>query len=188
MHEITRNFASVLEEAVRRDERMKIRAASVFQGLSSDGEDELTAFWLRSHIFGHGLFGHKERSKHTFISAAEAEASARKMCSKWRDQHLGGQLISCRWDLQPVFTMLDVGVWDEECRAAADAMLDNNQAVVAFSLMLYGNYFSTDKETISNICSYDSYIARVSNALESQTDNLDESARLALKKALSGGW
>ena len=96
------------------------------------------------------------------------------------------KLIPCRWDLMPVYTMLDTGIWDDPCRKALDEVLKDDRALDAFTLMLYGGANTVGKESVEKMCSYDEYIRRVEARLAST--NLHETVRIALGKAKDGGW
>jgi hypothetical protein len=101
---------------------------------------------------------------------------------------MAGKLIPCRWDLQPVFTMLDTGVWDDSCRRQLDDALGEDCALDGFTLMLYAGG-NTDKAMVVKMLSYDAYIERVTQRLASPTiGNAHKSVREALIKAKDGGW
>ena len=187
MHEIAQNLAEVLERCVLRNPSFQATATTIFSNLRNQGEDELTALWLRRQIFLHGLFGRERRRDNALILTAEqTEAVANDMSQNWRTQHLSRKLIPCRWDLSPLYTMLDTGVWDDPCRKALDDELTNDRALDAFTLMLYGGNYTNDKQTVEKMCSYDPYLARVEARLGSE--DLHETVRVALSKAKSGGW
>ncbi len=58
-----------------------------------------------------------------------------------RPLHLAGKLIPCRWDLRPVYTMVDMDIWDEPCRAKVDEAIHDGLAVDGLTLMLFGGIF-----------------------------------------------
>lgn len=190
MHEVVRNLSTILERAAGKNEDFREVAASVFKHLRDDGESELTAHWLRTHIHLFGLFGQrKQGNKEGFLDAKQTEVLAREMAISWRAEHLSGELIPCRWDLQPVYTMIDTQVWDEKCRQALEDVLSDDRAFDGFSLMLYGSHFSTDSSTVEKMCSYERYIKRVKSRLASATaSELHETVRTALQKAIKGGF
>jgi predicted KAP-like P-loop ATPase len=189
MVEVARGFASVLERAVLHDERMSKTAMTVFSNLRNCNEDILTAFWLRHHVFIYGLFGHQQtRSKGTFLDKAQTETLAREMAITCRALHMAGKLIPCRWDLQPVYTMLDVGLWDDQCRDLLDKALGDNRALDGFALMLYGGPYTTGTEVAAKLCTFDSYIERVRARLASpDLATVHQSVVVALQKAERGG-
>jgi len=187
MHEVVQSLAEVLERCVLRNPSFQSTATALFSNLRSQGEDELTALWLRRQIFLHGLFGRDRRPDNAVIlSADQTEAVAKDMSHNWRTQHLSRKLIPCRWDLAPVCTMLDTGIWDDPCRKALNDALAEDRAVDAFTLMLYGGNYTNDIETVEKMCSYDPYFARIEARLAA-TD-FHESVRTAMEKAKRGGW
>lgn len=190
MHEVIRNFATVMDKAILRDERMRDTAIAVFTSLQNAGDTALTALWLRHHIFVHELYGRKsEQSQGIFLTKEQTEAIARDMSAACRADHMAGRLIPCRWDLQPVYTMVDTGIWDNQCRTALDTALANDRAIDGFTVMLYGRHFSTDIETVKKICDYENYLTRVRLRLSSMDPStVHETVRAALEKAEGGGW
>lgn len=187
MHEVVQNFAEVLERCALRNPSFQSTATTIFSNLRNQGEDELTALWLRRQIFLHGLFGRDRRPDNApILTAVQTEAVAKDMSHNWRTQHLSDKLIPCRWDLSPVYTMLDTGIWDDPCRKALDQELTNDSALDAFTLMLFGGNYTNGKETIEKMCSYDPYIARVETRLAS--GELHETVRIAMEKSKRGGW
>lgn len=190
MYDIIQNFASMLLLAAKQNESFPPIAAKVFSNLRNADEDVLTAVWLRMHIFIHGLFGRQRKGdKAEFLTSEQTEACARAMSIALRSKHLSGQLIPCRWELYPVYTMLDAGIWDDPCREQLDEVLADDRALDGFTLMLFGGNSMTDKATVEKMCSYDAYIKRVSERLASPTINeANQSVRDALRKAKDGGW
>jgi len=189
MYNIIQSFAGVLLKATQGTEAFAGIATKVFTNLRNADEDVLTVSWLRSQIFTHGLFNRERKPERmAFLTAEQTEACAKDLAKGLRVRHLAGQLIPCRWDLQPVYMMLDTGDWDEPCRSKLDKDLSDDRALDGFTLMLYGSFFTTDKATVEKMCSYDAYVARVADRLSSSEINLaDESVRVALKKAADGG-
>jgi len=189
MDDVIRNFCDMLSFAIQQNESFRPIAKNVFSNLRNDNEDVLTASWLRIHIFVYGLFGREKRQHEgAFLTLDETEVCARDMSSALRSKHLAGELIPCRWDLQPVYTMIDTGIWDEPCRKQLDEALADDRALDGFTLMLYGRHFSTDRALVGKMCSYDNYIERIHARLASPSINkVDESVQIALKRASSGG-
>jgi len=187
MHEVVQNLAEVLERCVLRNPSFQTAAATIFTNLRNQGEDELTAHWLRRQIFLHGLFGRDRRSDNALIlTDKQTEAVAEDMSHNWRTLHLSGRLIPCRWDLSPIYTMLDTGMWDDPCREALDRELADDHAVDALTVLLFGGAYTNGRETVEKMCSYNPYIARVDARLAA--GNLHETVRVAIEKAKRGGW
>jgi hypothetical protein len=187
MHEKINNLSAVLLQAARRDNNQRDMAAKVFVQLKSDGEKELIAYWIRAHVFAFGLFGNEKRQGETlFLTLQQTEALVRDLAVAWRSGHLSGQLIQCRWDLQPVFTMVDMGIWDKPCQSALDKELENDAAVDGLTLLLYGGGYAVSRDTVGKICSLDNYIERAQKRLNSH-DDIHDSVKVALQKALGRG-
>lgn len=109
------------------------------------------------------------------------------MSEDWRNLHHAGKLIPCHWDLQPVFMMLETGVWDESCTATLEAALNSDSALVGFTLMLFGAHYSTDVSTITKICDHDKFVERIKSMLSATTSvELQETVRVAMEKAVRG--
>ena len=187
MHEVVQNLAEVLERCVLRNPSFQTMATTIFTNLRNQEEDELTALWLRRQIFLHGLFGRDRRSDNArILTDKQTKAIAEDMSHNWRTLHLSKQLLPCRWDLSPVYTMLDTGIWDNPCCEALDRELMDDRAVDAFTLMLFGGAYTNGRETVEKMCSYDPYIARVDARLTA--GDLHETVRVAMEKAKRGGW
>jgi len=187
MHEKINNFANILEQAARRDEVHREDAVKVFSQLCSDGENELTAFWLRSHFFALGLYGHKQESSgRLFLNSSQVEAMATHLAAAWRSQHLSGKLIPCRWDLQPVFTMIDMNIWDEPCRKIVDEYLESDHALDGLTLLLYGGTYAVSRETIEKICTLNKFLEKATSRLNSGAE-IHPTVRVALRKAVGRG-
>jgi len=187
MHENISNFASILEQAVVRNQLYREAAVKVFSQLKNDGENELVARWIRTHIFAHGLFGNpKEDTNKWFLDATQTEAMARDLAMTWRTQHLSGKLIPCRWDLQPIYTMVDMEIWDEPCRSLLDTALADDRALDGFTLMLYGGAYATGKDTIGKMCTLGKYLERANSRLSSSA-SIHMTVSVALQKAVGRG-
>ena len=184
MHDIIRDAAGVLERAVQKNGKLADVATRIYANLRST-DDVLTAFWLRHHIFQHGLFGrHSTDRRAVWLNADQTKALTVDFAKEMRTKHLNGILIPCRYDLQPVYTMLDTGDWDSVCQKKLQDVLTDDEAIDGFTLYLYGSSYSTEKKTIEAIVGYDFFVNRVKQRIASPSfGNLHESVQLALKKA-----
>jgi hypothetical protein len=187
MSDVIPNFARILLFAARRNESFRSIASKIFINLRNTGEDVLTAAWLQTHISMHGLFGNgKKGDEGAFLTPEQTEAIVLEMCIELRPKQLSGELIPCRWDLRPVFTMIETGIWDDPCSKQLDEVLADNRALDGFTLMLFGDNFGTGKATVAKMCSYDAYIKRVAERLTSPSFNEAHiSVQEALRKAES---
>jgi hypothetical protein len=187
MHEVVVTFAEIMERCVLRNPEFSATATSIFSNLRNADEDELVSCWIRSQIFRHGLFGRELRSESApILDAEQTKAVAVDLSRRWRSVHLSGKLIPCRWDLMPVFTMLDTDLWDEPCRKALDEVLTDDHALDAFTLMLYGGAYTVDRSSVEKMCTYEEYVRRIEVRLAST--NLHETVRAALAKAKGRRW
>jgi hypothetical protein len=163
MHAAIRSLASIFETAVLRNrQKFEPIGREVFGSLCEAQDISLTPYWLRSHISAFGLFGHtlQGHNRGTFLSDSETQEYARAMSRTLRSEHLSGRLIPCRWDLQPVYTMIDTGEWDDTCRVSLDSDIqEHTRALDDFALMLYGNDYATDREIVCKICSYEPFLS-----------------------------
>ena len=76
---------------------------------------------VRTHIFAHQLFETKEVIRwHGFLSREETI----EVATTYKVKHLTGIWLADLWDLQPVYTMIESGIWDIECREMVNLMLD----------------------------------------------------------------
>lgn len=185
MHDVIRDLAGILLRAIKRNEKLKEQAATIFTNLRNGDDNVLTATWLRHHIFAHGLFRQSTRdSRDTFLTDSQTKALAIEMSQQLRPLQIMGKLIPCRWDLQPVYTMLDTELWDSDCRRVLQANLAEDVALDGFTLMLYGAEYSTGREAIDKLCSYEFYSKRVKERIASTTlEQAHETVRIALRKA-----
>ena len=98
-------------------------AETLHLDLIARDEVELTAALMRSHLFHYGLFGHNaSEQREAFLERTDVERIAREMAVKHREQHLAGRFLWSLWDFNPVYTMVDTGVWDDACRVSAEGI------------------------------------------------------------------
>lgn len=185
MNSIIRSLSEILHHAVRKNPtQFEPVAKSVFEGLRSAGESELTAFWLRWHIFEFGLYGQSSRDRdRAFLKKEQVVKAVEDGGVELKSLHLQGMLIPCRWDLQPVYTMLDAEKWDDACRAALAQSLGQDDAADGLTLMLFGAHYSTDASTVDRMCGIDVLLEASTRRLGGGAP-MHESVRLAHAKAL----
>jgi hypothetical protein len=181
-----RSLAGILPHAVRKDPGLRKLASSVLANLQGANESELVAYWLRTHIFVHGLFGHEQRGgEEWFFDAEQTRELAVEMSQIWRMQHLKRELLPCRWDVQPIYTMIDTKVWDEACRNVLNDTLRDDSALDGFTLMLFGRGFTVEPTTIGKMLDYDTYLERLRARMNSEKfDRLHRSVQGVLRRAL----
>lgn len=186
MREVVEEFAEILQRAVRRRNEFRKGAAQIFLALSNSGESELTSYWLRHHMKTLRVAGKKQHLEDDcFLDARQTKQLAGKMTKRWRNEHLSGDLIPCRWDVQPLYAMIETGMWDEQCRGVLDSALLDDKALIGFTLLLFGGIYSTDKSVISGMCNYDAYIDRITKLSNSKSAaRMHGTVRAAVRKAL----
>lgn len=184
MHSLISDIAGLLDRALERNASLHDVATRIFTNLRSK-DDVLTALWIRSHIFRHSLFGQKNQGdKPLFLTAEQTRALAIDFSQEMRTKQLSANFIPCRYDLQPVYTMVDTGQWDDKCKDVLKADLANGPALDGFALMLYGGNYSTDRTTVEKIIPYDFYLEKVKERIASADfPKLHESVQVALKKS-----
>lgn len=184
MNQALRSLVEILESAIQRRAASRDDANVIFGDLRVCADEELVSYLIRSHIFAHGLFGRRRsESRAWFLAEEQTRSVAEEMSQLWRAQHLSGQLIPCRWDLQAVYTMIDTGIWDDECRGAMNASLTQDQAVDGLALLLNGGPYSTDPSTVEIICSRDLFLRRVAERISATGASVPhETALVALRK------
>jgi energy-coupling factor transporter ATP-binding protein EcfA2 len=176
MREFAQEFGIIFLNLSRQE------AHDVYLELVAQRDVELTSVLMRSHIFHHGLFGHRQSGRdRIFLDHSETEALAIEISAKYRNQHLSGRFLWGLWEWNSVYTMLDTGAWDEECGARLKEFLAEPRAVDALTLMLFGGAFFTGRDTLSKMINLDYYLERVDKRLSE--GNLDASVRVALEKA-----
>jgi energy-coupling factor transporter ATP-binding protein EcfA2 len=175
MHEIVREFGAIFFKITG------TAARSLFRDLLAHGDVELTASLLRSHIFHYGLFGHNPSNRIAFLERSETEQIGRDTASNYREQHLAGRFLWTLWGFNPVYTMVDSGVWDDACRDRLKEFLADPRAIDALTMMFFGATYGTGRDFIGKLVDLDEYLAAVDRRLAA--GDLHESVRLALDKA-----
>jgi hypothetical protein len=116
-----------------------------------------------------------------FLDGSETETIARDLSARHREEHLAGRFLWGLWQLVPAYTMINAGIWDEDCRARLLGFLADPNAVDALTLMFFGREYTTTRETIGNFLNLEAYLQSVDERLRAA--DMHESVRLALEKA-----
>ena len=185
MHEMGRAFADIFGRQVYLREEFANIAHEIFFELVSKDDLALVPYLLRVHVFAHGLFNREEREEHgAFLEKDEALDVITHLSRQWQERHLTEpRWVARLWGLQPVYTMIDTGDWDAECRGRLHASLDDESAVVALTLMMFGSFYTTEKQTVSKIIGLDTYLPKLEE-LNRKASSLHETARVSVSKAL----
>jgi hypothetical protein len=188
VHMISRidSFANMLVRWCGRNPALRAQAGIIFEALRLDHEISLVSHWLHRHAFVWGLFGRENRgSERWFLSAADTERMSREQSNIWKDDLLKGQLLSLSWDAFPLFVMMGVGDYDQECR---DAMAHQLRTLPTnldnLILMLFGPDYSTDADTVAKIIDLHLFEQVIRKRLEAGEAPLHETVAIALRRAL----
>jgi hypothetical protein len=184
MHDVVRNFADLFETKARKSSGFRKKAEAIFRHFIEINERELMPTLLRTHVFIHKLFGHQDGSaRQALISPKETENFSRSLGLGWRAEHLNGQLLQSRWSLQPVYTMIDSGSWDADCKDLLRSWMSDDAVVDAIGLFLFGAYYTTGQDTIEAFCGSDFLLRRAAERLSSSRP-MHDTVRVSLKKAV----
>ena len=184
-HEISRQFASLFEIRVSQGETFKVELKKIFNSFLDNDEKYIFPYWVRNLVFGHGLFGYEKRDISSLIlDQKEAQAAISRLSKKWRKQYLAGELLPRLWGIQQVYTMLDTGDWDEECRAYLRATMRDDDALEGIALLVFGGHYSVDSATIDKIFGKNKLKNMIHQRMNNSEKSMDGSVQAALEKAL----
>lgn len=81
--------------------------------------------------------------------------------------------------------MIECEVWDEKCRDRLKALLEDDEAVIGLTFLLFGGYYTAGQSTIEKLIGLEHYQKRVHAVLDgAESGSLHESAVTAFKKAV----
>lgn len=161
--------------------------APVLDTLLEAGDLELAPRVVRSHSFQYGLFGRQARgtSKFTALSECATEGLMRQAADRFRRRHLGGGLLPALWTLHAVYLTVDVGLWDEECRAQTTLLATVQESLDGLTVLLFGGRYTTDRGSLDKLMNAEEYLRRSRERLNELDANLeDPSLVAAYRKAL----
>jgi hypothetical protein len=186
IHEFARAFEEIFFRMLELGQVQGV-ASVIFQDMVDRGDVLLASYLLRSNIFAHGLFG-QERSDHaTFLARDATERLAKELSTKYRERHLKEQFVPCLWSLMPVYTMVDTGIWDQECRTHLTELLADPVALGGFVLMTFGGAYFTGRDMLDRIVNYERFSELVQQHLaSSDIGAVHETVQVALRKV--GKW
>jgi energy-coupling factor transporter ATP-binding protein EcfA2 len=190
MHEVSRNFADVFRAFFRKGKNGRIVAQEIFKEWIAEDDLTLLPYLLRSHIFTHGLFGNAQNDRDfAILDRKETEETSVEYSKKWRGLHLKNELITCRWDLQPVYTMVDTKHWDDDCRNLLVSELERDEVVDGLALLLFGGNYAVDRSFVDKLCGWDTFEKRAKSRLKSISEKpAHPTAVLALNRAIGHAW
>lgn len=168
MRNVSDELASMMTRAVRRNERLVPVAANVTMHLAKAGDVSLVPDWVRIHQFGHGIGGIEKRDYTVWLNESQTAELVEGCFAQWRSQHLSGTLIRSVWDLDAVYSMLNAGKWDEQCRNAFTHLLADVRMFDSIILMMYAGNRYTGKSAVQELCDADIFWRKVDERLESR--------------------
>lgn len=188
MPEIIRGFSDILIVAVQRDPTLQSTHRELLEHFLNIDERELSSSLIRHHIHLFGLFGNTGSSARFFLLEKEVIEDFAVIRSKqYRNEHLNGDLISTLWTLMPVYTMIDIGIWDDACRTRLQSLAEQEGRIGSLSLLLFGGNYTTERQTIEKLVGVNWYLERARHFLdEVNPDQVHPSVLTAVKKALDG--
>ena len=133
-----------------------------------------------------GLFGHSARGRASgFLDKERVVGIATQQSTEYRTEFLAGDLFDKLWHAVPLFTMIDAGIWDVECKAAMQTLIIDDQNLDRLALMLFGGHYSTEDESIEAMVGKINFSQRVRARLNSApARELPEQVRNAFQKSL----
>ncbi len=163
----------------------RAKAVAIINSLLNDQDVELTSGIVREQVTYHGLFDASQSDHATeFMSASETEMLASKMASSFREHHLSSHWLLTLRDSQPLSLMLDVGVWDEECKDRLITILDDDKAFDTFILLLFGGNYMVDRDGIARLIDLEKYRRRLERRRASSSfGSVDPTVQHALNRA-----
>ena len=161
-------------------------ATSIFMRIRETGDILFLSRLLREHFIAYGLFGWALREQKTFLPKQDVELLATKISNELRERHLQNLLVPCIWSLVPVFNIMNVGSWDEECRDRLRQALSDPEAVDGLALLTSGGGFATEKAAFDQIIGYEELRSAAEQRLaSSEIEKAHETVRVALGKIVS---
>lgn len=164
-------------------------AAQSFEQLQQSGDRNVVADTLRMHMFCYGLYNCGPRDSlakgafldpHTVQKLVEAAAH--------RDKHafLTSNWIMSLSTFAPLFTMIDVGIWDDTCRSRMAELMAGEPGLDGITLMLFGGNSIVSKGTLNVLVGLENYEKLVQKRRLSPTfATADETLKNSLEKVLA---
>lgn len=185
MQEIALTLGRFLIRSAPYIDNRNFSLSDLISRLDSMGDVTFTSYVLRVHVHLHGLFGWKKRENETpFLTEEVTKSLVKSQSSTFRDKHLTSNWVASLLHLSPIYNMIDVGLWDEECRNRLDTILSRPEALDGFTLLLYGGGYSTDSKDLKKVLNSSSYLERVNRRLKDS--GIDSTVEAALRKATYG--
>lgn len=185
MRDLPGRFDGLFLELCRATRQFSAGASAIIHILLKDGDVDLTSCIVMGQVFHHGLFG-RSKSERTvqFMSASETEELSSHMGDEFRNHHLFSNWLVSLKDPQPLFIILDVGVWDGVCESRLIEVLQEDKVFDAFMLLLFGGSYMVTRDFIGRLIDIEKYVERLQARLASPSlDSAHPTVQAALNKA-----
>jgi hypothetical protein len=185
MRELSGRFERLFLKVCTTQNDFRAEAAAIMRSLLNDGDVELSSAIVRTQVSHHGLFGVSRSDATTeLLSASETESLASQLAGDFRTRHLSSSWIVTLRDPEPLFLMLYVGVWDQECKDRLIRLLKEDSAFDTFVLQLFGGNYMTTRDSIATLIDVEKYQKRLQARLASPSlDSVDPTVQRALDRA-----
>jgi hypothetical protein len=182
---LTKDLADLLTRVSRNNPSAAQISVEIFDKLESSGDIHLVTQWLRDHMFEYGLFGlNARRNGRAFMSADQSKIAVGRVLSRWKKDHLEHRFLNHLFDLSPIYAIVQAELWDEQCKLSLNELLENPDALDAFTLLAFGPEYQADGKFLRRICDVEMYRLLLRARLNrGDFAKADESLRSALRRA-----
>ena len=160
-------ISDIFLSAAHRSAGLRSSALSIVDILYKNGNICLLSHLLRDQIYAHDIVkGPNSGLKVQIGSTNEMKARAFDIGKAWREEHLKSSWVFQSWDLNPVFFMKDLGLWDMDCKIRFANLTAQSSTFSALVLMLFHDNSVIDRQGMESIMGWDIFRKRLLNALE----------------------
>jgi hypothetical protein len=185
MRGIAHEIAGTFNRFMGRSDEFRKVAPKIFKKLLSRSDITLVGMLLRAEISEYGTYGsRRSHSGQNILSEDATEKLATRLSKGYRELHLADKWLAGLWDLGPVFTMIDTGAWDDECRTRVTSLLAEDGAVDTLALLMFGHIYSTNLNVVRQILEVAPFARKIQERLKEEPE-LHPSVKHALTRANS---
>lgn len=165
-------------------------ARQIFVALANFDDRSLVPEILRRQFFAYGLHGvRNDGDRGAILTQDQTVEWTDKLLPKWKTLHLSGDLLSTVVDLHAFHALLDLNMWDEECKSKIQEELSEDRFFDRFTLMAFGATYFTEPETVERMVGLRFYRERVEARLAGlQIGTARPHLEHALRRALRGPY
>lgn len=168
MRSLIGNFSAVLTNAVKREPSFKQVSPRVLLALQEADDVLLLPDIIRDQFRAHGLFNSEPDGTATLASSEMVSTLGIALCSEWRHAVLSGQLLPKLNELDAVWAIRQVGLWDRECFTAFTASLAERENFERAIVMMFGGNYTAQRASIGMLCELDQFEASVNAAIAAE--------------------